>query len=174
MKSNDSRTRVDGRRHAGRVVRGVEQHRRRGAHALEPPGRADGGERGPHGLLLDRPGRRAGAEERLDGGQRGDRVLRLVGAEQRQEDLLVLAAQALQPHLLAADGDPPLEHAELGALAGDDRLDLDRAAHQRVERARLLVGEDRDRVGLDDPGLLPRDGRHVRARGTRRGPGPPA
>ena len=88
-----------------------------------------------------------GAEERLDGGQRGDRVLRLVRAEQRQEDLLVLAAQALQAHLLAADGDPALQHAELGALAGDDGLDLDRAADQRVERTGCWWASDRDRVG---------------------------
>ena len=86
-----------------------------------------------------------------------DRVLRLVGAEQRQEDLLVLAAQALQAHLLPADGDPPLQHAELGALAGDDGLHLDGPAHQGVERARLLVGQHGDRVGLDDPGLLAGD-----------------
>ena len=118
------------------------QHGRRRAHPLQPARRAHGGEGGAHGLLLDRAGGGARAEERLDGGQRGDRVLRLVGAEQRQEDLLVLAAQALQPHLLPADGDPPLQHAELGALAGDDRLHLDRPADQRVERARLLVGED--------------------------------
>ena len=108
------------------------------------------------------PVRGAGAEERLDRGQRGDGVLRLVGAEQRQEDLLVLAAQALQPHLLPADGDPPLEDAELGALPRDDGLDLDRPPDQRVERAGLLVGEHRDGVGLDDPGLLPRDRRDVR------------
>ena len=127
------------------------------------PGRADGGERGAHGLLLDRAGGRTRAEERLDGRQRGDGVLRLVGPEQRQEDLLVLPAQALQAHLLAADGDPPLQHAELGALPRDDRLDLDRPADQRVERAGLLVGQHRDRVRLDDPGLLAGDGGHVGA-----------
>ena len=94
-------------------------------------------------VLLDRPGRRARAEERLDRGQRGDRVLRLVGAEQRQEDLLVLAAEALQAHLLPADGDPALEHAELGALAGDDGLHLDRPADQGVERRRAAGGPAR-------------------------------
>ena len=118
----------------------------RGAHPLQPARRADGGERRAHHLDVHRPGGRPGAEERLDRGQRGDRVLRLVRAEQRQEDLLVLPAQALQPQLLAADGDPPLEHAELGALPGDDGLHLDRPAHQRVQRGGLLVGEDRDRL----------------------------
>ncbi len=46
---------------------------------------------------------RAGAEERLDGRERERRVLRLVRAEQRQEDLLVDAAEALQGEHLPAD-----------------------------------------------------------------------
>ena len=110
------------------------------------PGRADGGERGAHRLLRrsarwPRPAPRnaSTAASAVDG------VLRLVRAEQRQEDLVVLAAEALQPQLLTADGDPALEHAELGALPRDDRLDLDRPADQRVQRAGLLVGEHGDR-----------------------------
>ena len=47
----------------------------------------------------------AGAEERLDRGERHRRVLRLVRAVQRQEDLVVVAAQALQGQHLAADGE---------------------------------------------------------------------
>jgi hypothetical protein len=42
-----------------------------------------------------------------------------------EEELLVLTTQALQPELLAADGHPALQHAELGALAGDHGLHLD-------------------------------------------------
>ena len=154
MKSKDL-DRVHGGGHARRVVGGVDQHGRAGAHPLQTPRRADGGEGRADRLLLDRPGRGAGTEERLDGGQRGHRVLGLVRPEQRQEDLLVLAAQALQAHLLATHCDATLQHAELGALPRDDRLDVDGPADQGVERPRLLVGEHRDGVGLDDPGSSP-------------------
>ena len=47
----------------------------------------------------------AGAEERLDRGQRQRRVLGLVGAVQRQEDLVVDAAESLEGEHLAADRD---------------------------------------------------------------------
>ena len=55
---------------------------------------------------------------------------------------------------LAADGDAALGDAELLALAGDHRLDLDGPAQQLLERLGRLRGEDRGRARLDDPGLL--------------------
>ena len=101
-----------------------------------------------------------GAEERLDRGQRGHGVVRLVRAEQRQEDLLVLP-----PRPCSRPADRRRRPAAPGRRTrcppARRRLELHRAADQRVGRARLLVGQDRDRVGLDDPGLLARDGRDV-------------
>ena len=47
----------------------------------------------------------AHAEERLDRGERDGRVVRLVGAVQRQEHLVVLAAESAQRQQLPADGD---------------------------------------------------------------------
>ena len=76
------------------------------------------------------PPRGPGAEEGLDGGEREGRVGRLVLAEQRQVDVVVLAAEALQAQLLAADGDLAAEHAELQPGARDLRADLDRALEQ--------------------------------------------
>ena len=60
---------------------------------------------------------RARAEERLDGGQRDHRVVRLMLAVQRQEHVGVHAAEALQFEQLAADRDLPAQHRELGVLA---------------------------------------------------------
>ena len=94
------------------------------------------------------------AEERLDRGERDDRVLRLVRAVQRQEHLVVRAAETLDRQHLPADRDPAVGDAELLALARDRRLDLDRPAQQRLERLGRLRGEDRRGARLDDPGLL--------------------
>jgi hypothetical protein len=110
--------RCDGGRHPVRVVRCVEQHGRARPHDLEPPGRGDPREaladevRVEHALV-------APAEERLDGGERGSGVRRLVGAVQGQEDVVVAAAQALQGQQLPADGGVRSTDAELEALAGD-------------------------------------------------------
>jgi hypothetical protein len=76
----------------------------------------------------------ARAEERLDRGERERRVLRLVRAEQRQEDLVVDAAEALQREHLAADRLVALDHAELAALAGDRRAHLGAALEDRAHR----------------------------------------
>ena len=55
----------------------------------------------------------AGTEERLDCGQREGGVLRLVGTVQREEHLVVHAAETLDPQQLAADGGRRVEHREL-------------------------------------------------------------
>ena len=70
------------------------------------PGLVDGGEAGPHGVDVELTVG-AGAEERLDRGQRDDGVVRLMLAVQRQEDLGVHPAEALQLEQLSADGDLP-------------------------------------------------------------------
>ena len=59
------------------------------------PGELVGGEALPDGLDVELP-RAPGAEERLDGGERHRRVLRLVRAVQRKEHVVVHAAEALQ------------------------------------------------------------------------------
>ena len=71
---------------ARRIVRGVDEHRRRAAHPLQAPGAGGGGEAGPHRVDVELAVG-AGAEERLDGGQRHDGVVGLMLAVQWQEDL---------------------------------------------------------------------------------------
>ena len=95
------------------------QDRRRRANRLEPSGRTHLGERRANHVDVQCAARASGAEERLDRGQRERCVLGLVRAVQRQEDLVVDAAQALQREQLAADGETPVEDAELQSLAGD-------------------------------------------------------
>ena len=94
---------------------GVQPPARRGHGEVagRRPGRSPGpGRPGPPPVpeagRIDRirPGR--DPEERLDGGQRGNRVARLMGAEQREEDLVVLRAQAAQGRAAARRRRPPL------------------------------------------------------------------
>ncbi len=72
-------------------------------------------------------------------------------AEQRQVDLGVLPAQALDADLLPADGDPALEQAELGALAATV-ASTSTARRTSASRAPAgCVGEHRDDVGPGTP-----------------------
>ena len=106
-----------------------------------------------------------GAEERLDGGQRHHRVVRLMLTVQRQEDLGVHPAEALQLQQLPADGDLPAQHRELRILARHRGVGADRLRQQHFHRLRHLTADDRDRVRsrpvlgmlLDDAGLLTGD-----------------
>ncbi len=82
---------------------------------------------------------------------------------QRQEDLGIHPAQALQLQHLAADGDLPGQHRELGVLAGHRRVGAHRLFQQHLHGLGNLLGDDRNRVGRhqcvglpgDDAGLLP-------------------
>ena len=105
-----------------------------GTDPLQPSRRVGGGEPFAHDLGVELAGGRPGAEERLHRGQRDRGVLRLVRAVQRQEDLVVHAAQALQREHLATDGELPADNAELAALAGDRRADVDAALEDRAVR----------------------------------------
>ena len=136
-----------------RVVRRVEHDRRAAPDDLEAAGRGDLRERAVDDLRVER----VGAEEGLDGGQRDGRVLRLVGAVQRQEDLVVPRPRRLDGDQLPAHRGRPVGHAEVDALAQELRADVDRSVAQHVGDVGLLLGDHGDRVGLDDPGLLPRD-----------------
>ena len=80
-------------------------------------------------------------EERLDSSERAGRVVRHVGAVQRQEDLVVGAAHALQRQHLPADRDVPGEHAELQSLPSDRGLLLDRPPQQHLGCLQRLLGE---------------------------------
>ena len=55
-------------------------------------------------------------------------------AVQRQEDLGVRAAEALQLEHLTADGDLTAQHRELGVLAGHRGVGADRLRHQDLHR----------------------------------------
>ena len=98
----------------------------------------------------------AGAEG-LDRGERDGGVLGLVGAVERQEDVVVRAREALERDDLAADGGRAGDDAELHALAGHGRADLGGPLEQHGGDLGGLLGEHGDRAGLDDPGLLDRD-----------------
>src|SRR5262249_56818752 len=94
--------RTHGRGHAMRVVRGVQQDRRRAAYPLEPTGRGRLGEAFANEVELQALAVRT-AEDRLDRDQREYGVLRLVCAVDRGEYLVVHAAQSLQRDHLTAD-----------------------------------------------------------------------
>ncbi len=139
-----------------RVVRGVDEHGGAAAHDLEPPRGVDGCQPGPHHVDVERL--LATAEERLDRRDRHGRVLRLVGAVQRQEEIGVLRGQAAQRDLLPTDGHVARGDAEVVALEHDPGTHLGRALDEHLGRlGRLLQPDDGDGVGLDDAGLLPRD-----------------
>jgi hypothetical protein len=93
-------------------VGGVEHDRGAPADDLEPARRGDLLEGGPHEVAVQR----VLADEGLDGCQRDGGVLPLVGSVERQEHLVVLGAQALQPQQLAPDGRHPLGDSEVPAL----------------------------------------------------------
>ena len=149
-----------------RVVRRVEEDSRRRTHPLQPSGTGDCGKAGAHRLDVELPVR-TGAEEGLDRRECERRVRRLMGSVQRQEQFGVFAAQALKREHLSAHRGPAFEYRELRALTGHEVVGLDRGAQEHVRHLRLLDGEHGHRVGrhqcirglLDDPGLLPRDGR---------------
>ena len=126
------------------------------------PGLVDGGETGPHGVDVELT-LRTGAEERLDRRQRHGRVVRLMFAVQRQEDVGVHPAEALQLQHLSADRDLTAQHRELRILAGDRGVGAHGLGQQHLHRLRCLAADDRDRVGRalgglrDDAGLLAGD-----------------
>ena len=155
--------RRSGRLGAVRVVRGVEHDGRAAPDDLEPARRGDLGERLPDHVVRQR----VDAEERLDRRQGDGGVLGLMGAVQRQEHLVVLLPEPAQRDHLAADGGHSRLDAELDALAGNGGSDLGGPVEEYGGRRRLLLRQDRDRTGLDDPGLLDRD--HLR--GTAQEPG---
>ena len=82
------------------------------------------------GRLLERAGcplrarRVVAAEERLDRDEGQCGVLRLVGAVERHEHLLVGPAESLETEQLTADRRDPAGHAEVQTLADESRADL--------------------------------------------------
>ena len=123
---------------AGRVVRGVDENRWRGAHPFQPAGAGGRGETGTHRVDVELAVR-ARAEERLDRGQRDHRVVCLVLTVQRQEDLGVHPAEALQLQQLPADGDLPAQHRELRILARHRGVGADRLRQKHFHRFRRLA-----------------------------------
>ena len=90
-------------------------------------------------------------------------------AVQRQEDIGVHPAKALQLQHLPADGDLPAQHRELGVLPGDRGIGANSLGHKHFHRLGHLLGDDRDgvrrtvgRLG-DDAGFLTGDPRDVLA-----------
>ena len=82
---------------------------------------------------------RTGTEERLDRRQRQHRVVRLVFAVQRQEDVGVDPAEALQLQHLAADRDLAVQHRELRILAGHRGVGAHGLRQQHLHRLRHLT-----------------------------------
>ena len=95
----------------------------------------------------------AGAEERLDRGQRQRGVLRLVRAVQRQEDLVVHAAEPLQRQHLPADRDARSSTPN-STLARDRGADLGAALAASARPPRRSAGRRSAWRRLDDAGLL--------------------
>ena len=102
----------------------------------------------------------AAADEGLDRRQGDGRVVALVRAVQRQEQVVVVPAEPAHRQLLPADRDIAGEDAEVVALEGERGLDLPAALQQDLGDVGLLQPDDRDRAGLDDPALLGGDVLH--------------
>ena len=90
------------------------------------------------------------AQEGLDGRQGEGCVLRLVGSVEREEHLLVAAAQPLQPDHLATDGGHPAGDPELQPLAGQ------RGARPRctARRSPAITSGDCTALMTVAPGLM--------------------
>jgi hypothetical protein len=84
-------------------------------------------------------------------------VVRLMRAQQREEDVAVLPCQTAQCQHLAANGERAGLHAELQAFAGHQSVHLDRPGEQHVCRIDGLLGEHAVGTVLDDAGLLAGD-----------------
>ncbi|CAB4707048.1 unannotated protein [freshwater metagenome] len=136
-----------------RVVRRVEHDRRAAPHDLEAARRGDLGEGGPHQVGVEG----LVPEERLDRREGDGGVLRLVGAVERQEDLVVAPAQPLEGDHLTAYGRHPVGDPEVAPLADHTGSDLGDLAIERGVDVLGLGGDHGDRAGLDDAGLLDRD-----------------
>ena len=104
------------------------------AHDLEATRGVDARQPGPQ--HVDVEGLLAPTEEGLDRRNRHGRVLRLVGAEQREEQVGVLAGEAAQRDQLPTDGHVARDHAELVAL---DTI--------RAPTSVAALDEHRDRLG---------------------------
>jgi hypothetical protein len=124
-------------------VGGVDENRWGAAHAFQPPRAGGGGEPGPHRIDVELS-LRAGAEERLDRGQRDRGVVGLMFAVQRQEDLGIHPAKALQFEHLAADGHLAAQHREFGILAGHRGVGSYRFGEQHLHGLGHLPADHRD------------------------------
>ncbi len=144
-KSNSSASDLRQRRRTCGVVRGVDEHRRRAAHPLQPAGADRGGESRSHRVDVELT-LRAGAEERLDRGEGDRRIVCLVFAVQRQEHLGVDPAQALQLEQLAANRDLAPQHRELRILARDSGIGTHGLRQHDLHGLRHLTPDDRDGV----------------------------
>ncbi len=131
----------------GRVVAGVEQHRR-----LRAPlrgGRARSSTRSPR-----EPRRRRAGPVRRRGTLRRRPVRRRCAPDVHraaEEDVFVDAAQALERQHLSADCELALQDAELQSFAGEPDVVLDGGAHQDLGGGQRLLGHDPDGAGLEVP-----------------------
>ena len=141
------------RRCACRVVRGVDENRWGAAHPLQPPWTDCGGEPRTNSVDIELPVRPC-AEERFDGGQRDDGVVRLMVAMQRQEDLGVHPAESLQFEHLAADRHLPAQHRELGVLPSHGGVGSHRLGQHHFHRLGQLPADHRDGVDRHEVVLL--------------------
>ena len=139
-------------------MRRIDEHRWRTAHAFKPTGADRGCESGPHRVDVELAVR-AGAEERLHGRQCHRRVVGLVLTVQRQEDVGVHPAEALQVEQLAADRDPTAQHGEFAVLPRHGGIAAHRLRQQHLHRFGCLTADDRD--GVDGYEIPTRCGDHT-------------
>ena len=132
-------------------------HRRGAPDDLEAPWRGDGGECFAHHLGIEPAVEALAAGERLDRGDRAGGVLGLVGAIERQEDLVVRRPEPRHADQLPTDARQSLGHAELEPLAGDGRTHLGDPPEQHLGHVDVLLREHGEAARLDDPRLLDGD-----------------
>ena len=119
-------------------------------HHLDPALQADQGQAVTDEVDLERP-----VEERLDRGDGDRRVVGLHGPVQRQEDLVVAIVHPGDVDQATTHGRPTGEHLEVDVLGHQRRGPL---GAEHLAQLRRHPTQHRGGVGLDDPGLLARDG----------------
>ena len=139
--ANSSVERVTERGHARRVVRAVDQQQRSAPQHLEAAGDPHRGQ-----SLLHHGGGQRFAEERLHRGEGHGRVVALVGAVQRQQDVLVAPARGPQRE------QPPTHRHPVGGAAEV------RPGHPDRRRARVARPAAQRRRPARAPSPPPRPG----------------
>ena len=137
---------------AVRIVRGVDQHRGVQAHRVQPTRTIRRRESLAHDVDIERL--IAGSEEGLDSCEGETRVRRLMLAEERHKDLVVVAAKPPHRDQLSTDRNVASQQPEVLRLDLQRHIEFTRPGHDDRSRVVGLARGDGGAPGSDDAGLL--------------------